>query len=172
MSSFGIVGDTKVGLFREDVHEDPMYLDIEELEFSKYRKVHCYDYRNNKFLVSKIKTIIKFGTTPVRSYRFSSDCNFGKSSFGAEDEIVATPNQEILTFDHGGLPLEYIEHRRPTPNSLISIKRKPYNEVVETCTSSFLISFDYNYDVVYTLVIEGDYHFVANGFLVKGWREN
>ena len=55
---------------------------------------------------------------------------------------------------------------------LTHITRKHYNENVEQCTSSFLIYFDYEYMDVYTLVIECNYPFVANGFLIRGLKEN
>lgn len=164
----GIVGNTLIGLKRYETHLNPMHLTIEELELCGNKEAHCYDCKNKRFITSKIKEVIKIGSRPVRNYRFSSDCHGGKESFGTEGFIIATPYQKVLTSNCKEYSLRYLEGSQPLPNELLTIKRKPYNEIVEPCKSSFLISFDYNIRDVYTLVIEGGYHFVANGLLVSG----
>lgn len=176
--STGIIGSTKIGLVRNDTSVDPMYLDIQTLKNNcsyKGMEIHCYDKINHKFVTSSIIEIVDIGPRCVRNYKFTHNCHDGKLSFGTENFIIATPDQKILSDICEGHPLEYIEgvnEKKHIVNRFISIKRKPYNEDVDKCISSFLISFDYYISNIYNIVVDGYYYFVANGFLVKGIDEN
>jgi hypothetical protein len=169
---YGISGDTKIGLVRRDRFKDPMYLDIRDIDPSIERYVWCYKPQVG-FVSMKIEGIRKVNSGSLYKYKFQNNCGLGKGSFGTEDNIIATGNQQIMLINRESIPLMMIKD-----DIVLGIKRNAFNKIVYQCEAKLITTFKYCVpefpsicdNTVYSLSVGSDDCFYdANGMFVKGF---
>lgn len=174
-NEYGVAGNTKIGLLRNDPFTDPTFLEIKD-ENIVDRYVWCFKIGVG-FVPKKILSVKKIDTDfELYKYYFQNNCGRGKSSFGTEDFLISTQNQYVLLSNECEKPIDLITSK----DNVLELDRNLFREILNPCSATFIMSARYMVDEfkslfdegVYTICLDdSDCYYTANGFFVKGFYE-